>query len=230
MRGLNNISSLFSSFGTNSSSMFNFSDYAQIKNGSYRKLMKSYYSQQKEIDSPKKNTSGSVTAKKEQYVDKTGLSNVKKEADGMKAAAETLGKVDLWEKTDGKYDTEKITNAVKKFASEYNDVVSQGDKVNSTAVSQSMRYMKSMTNTMSKALAKVGVNVGTDGKLTVDEEKIKNADMGSVKSLFSGGGSYGAQMVDKASEIARATVMGSSMYASNGVLSSSLSSMFNKWI
>lgn len=229
MRGFD-ISSLFSNLGSNSMSAFNLGDYAQIKNGSYRKLMKSYYSQQKETETPKKNTSSNVNAKKEAYVDKTGLSNMKKEADGMKEAAEALGKDALWEKTDGEYDVEKIAGAVKKFASEYNDVVSQGEKVSSTAVLQSMRFLKSMTNTMSKALSKVGISVGTDGKMTVDEEKMKKADMGSVKSLFSGAGSYGSQMVDKASEIARATVMNSNMYASNGTLSSSLSNMFNKWI
>ena len=49
MRGFNfNISSMFGGFGSNNSlGSFNFSDYASIKNGSYGKLMKSYYAEQK---------------------------------------------------------------------------------------------------------------------------------------------------------------------------------------
>ena len=40
-------------------------------------------------------------------------------------------------------------------------------------------------------LSKVGISVGSDNKLTVDEDKLKNADMTTVKSLFEGRGSFG---------------------------------------
>ena len=90
--------------------------------------------------------------------------------------------------------------------------------------------MSSMTNTMSKALSKIGVTVGTDGKLSVNEDEMKKANVSSIKSLFSGSVSYGSQIADRASEISRDTVMNSSIYGSNGTLSSSLSNMFNKWI
>lgn len=125
---------------------------------------------------------------------------------------------------------DKIVSTVKSFANEYNDTVTQASKVNSKDIAQDVRYMSSMTSTMSKALSKIGVTVGTDGKLSVNEDELKKANVSSIKSLFSGSASYGSQIADKASEISRDTVMNSSIYGSNGTLSSSLSSMFNKWI
>lgn len=231
MRNFNfNISSLFSGFGNSSGfGSFNFNDYASIKNGSYGKLMKSYYSEQKKTTTTDKTTT-SKTNKKEDIADKTGLTQMKKEADALKTAAEALGKEELWEQSDGKYDMDKIVNAVKTFANEYNDTLTQAAKVNSKDVAQDVRYMSSMTNTMSKALSKIGVTVGTDGKLSVNEDELKKANVNSIKSLFTGPVSYGSQTADKANAISKDAVMNSSIYGSNGAVSSSLSSIFNKWI
>ena len=90
--------------------------------------------------------------------------------------------------------------------------------------------MTSMTDTMSKALSKVGVNVGTDGKLTVDEEAFKKADMNSVKSLFAENISYGSQMADKASEISKDAVMNSNLYTQDAAVSNTMTGLFDKLI
>ena len=232
MRGFGfNISSLFSNLGSNNVfGSFNFSDYASIKNGSYGKLMKSYYAEQKKVAEPDKKTNSKTNNKKEAAVDKTGLTQMKKEADGLKSAAEALNKEELWKQTDGKYDMEKISSAVKSFANEYNNTLAQASKVNSKEIAQDVRYMSSMTNTMSKALSKIGVTVGVDGKLSVNEDELKKANVSSIKSLFAGSVSYGSQTADKASDISKDAVMNSSTYGSNGTLSSSISNMFNKWI
>lgn len=236
MRGFNfNISSFFGKSGSGSPfGSFNFGDYASIKNGSYKKLLKSYYAEQKkDAVSEKKDAAGKKDTagktKKEQAVDSTGLTQMKKEADGLKTAADALKKDELWKQTDGAYDMGRIAGAVKMFANEYNDVVSQSGKVSSKGVSQSVHYMNSMTNTMSKALSKIGVTVGKDGKLSVDEDALKKANVSEIKSLFTGAGSYGSQIADRAHEISRETIMNSSIYSGNGTLSSAMGSMFNKW-
>ena len=237
MKGINfNISSLFGGAGAGSDSFFgsfNFSDFASIKNGSYRKLVKSYYAEQKsdaavtKKNADKKNTD---KAKTDFSIDTTGFSKMRKEADGLKAAADALGKEDLWKSDNGEYDMDKIISAVKDFASEYNNVISQSAKVNSKELSQSMRYMNSMTGTMSKILSKAGINVGVDGKMSVDEDALKKASVKDIKSLFTGASSYGTQIANRASEISRESVMNSSVYSSNGMLSGSIDSMFSKWI
>lgn len=223
-----NISTLFSSLQTNNAfSAFNFSDYRAIKNGSYGKLMKSYYADQKsENVKPDKNTSS--VNKKKTLTDTTGMTKMKKEADGLKGATEALGKAELWEQTAGKYDVDKIVGAVKDFAKEYNEVLDQASKVtgNSKLVS-SVGYMKSLTSTMTKALSNIGVSVDVTGKMSVNAETLKSAKMSDVKSLFSGVASYGKQIEKDAVGIASAVVMGSSIYNSSGIASSALSGMFD---
>lgn len=236
MRGFNfNISSLFGNSSSGGAfGSFNFGDYASIKNGSYRKLLKSYYAEQKKDVTAEKKTATekkTTTKSKTEFAkDTTGLAQMKKEADGLKTSAEAFSNEDLWKQTDGKYDMDKIAGAVKNFVKEYNDVIGQSTKVSSKDVAQSTQYMSNMTNTMSKMLSKVGVTVGTDGKLSLDEDTLKKADIDSIKNLFSGSASYGSQIADKASEISRKTIMNASIYGSSGALSSSLSNMFNKWI
>lgn len=224
-----NFTNLFSSLGNNSgiSGSINLGDYASIKNGSYGKLMKSYYAQND--PSSKVSAKDKTTKKKETSVDvdNTGLSQMKKESDGLKEAASKLKSSDLWKKTDGEYAKDKITNAVKDFVNNYNDVINQSSKVNSSEVDKSLGSMKSMTNTLSKSLSKVGISVEADGKLKLNEDSLNKADLNDVKTLFSGSTSYGSQIEDRASEISRSALMNSSFYSSNGTLSSAISGMFN---
>ena len=66
---LNNASALFSSMNSLSSGI-NFGDYNAIRNGSYRKLLKAYYADEKTTTSK-----GNTTTKKDDYTtDRTGLS------------------------------------------------------------------------------------------------------------------------------------------------------------
>ena len=175
MRFNYDITSLFSGLNTNNNSpfgSFNLSDYSLIKKGSYKKLMKSYYDEQSSVSKYMANNTSTIN--KGLSIDKTGLAQMKKESDGLKSAVDAFNKDDLWKQTDGNFDMDKIAGAVKNFANEYNDVIGQASKVSSKEVSQSIGYMSSMTNTMSKALAKVGVTVGIDGKLSVDEKFTKH--------------------------------------------------------
>lgn len=232
------ITSMLGNSNSNSSSGgsfgINLADYAALKNGSYGKLVKSYYSgSARSIDEQKASTSkSSSTTKKntEAEVDNTGLTQIKKEADQLKTSAEALGKDDLWKKTDGKIDTDKMVSAVKSFADNYNKVIDQASKVSSKEVSQDVKFMTSMTDTFSKVLAKTGINVGTDGKLSVDEEALKKADTATVKSLFNGNGTYGSQIADKANSIYRDADMSSTIYGSNATTTSALSSVYNQFI
>lgn len=224
-----NISSFFSNPKSSGLSAINFSDYASIKNGSYKKLVKSYYAKQKDtVSTDKPNKTPSKT--KRDDVDTTGLSKMKAEATELKKSADSLSKADLWKQTDGKYDMDKISKAIKGFASEYNDVVEQSEKVTSKDVTQQTGFMTSMSKTMSKALEKVGVTIGEDGKMSVDEDKLKKADGNDLKRMFSGSFSYAAQVGDKAGAISSAAVRSASMYSSNGTMSNTMTGMFNEWI
>lgn len=227
-----NMSSLFGGFGSSSGfGSINFSDYAAIRNGSYHRMLKSYYAQQKDTQTKKNNktTNNNTTTRWNDYSDSTGLKRMKTEASSLKSAAEAVGKSDLWKQTDGKYDMDKITSAIKDFAKQYNNTLDQEGKVSSNEVSRQTGFMKSMTNTMSDALSKVGVTVGSDGKLSVDEEKLKSADIKNVKSLFSGSYSYASQIAGKAAGIASAAVRSTSLYSNTGSWSTSAYSSYSWW-
>lgn len=241
-------SSLFG--GMSSGSLFgsvDISEYASIKSGSYKKLLKSYYAEQKDTSSTSKaasSTSKETSATKKSVVDKildekkkvtpkvdnSGAIQVKREADSLIAAADALNSEELWEQTNCKYDMEKIANAVKTFVNEYNDTLTQTAKMTSKDVSQDVKYMNSMTGTMSKSLEKIGITLGIDGKLTVNEDTLKNADVSKIKSLFVGKVSYGSQIADKAASISKDAVLSSSIYGSNGMLLNSLSGLFDKTV
>lgn len=240
MKGFD-FSSLFS--GMNSGGFFgsvNLSDYTSIKSGSYKKLLKSYYSEQK--DSPQtnktnastnKNTIDKILEDKKKVtatVDKSGSTQVKRVADSLKAAAEALRSDELWKQTDGKYDIDKISSSVKTFVDKYNDTLTEATKMNSKSVTNDVRYMSSMTGTMAKSLEKIGITVGFDGKMALKEDTLKSADVSKIKSLFTGKVSYGSQIADKAASISKDAVMSASIYGSNGMLSNSLSGLFDKMV
>ena len=241
MSGINsNISSLFNSLGGSSSGnsgslgSLDLANYAAIKNGSYGKLVKAYYSDgAKSSESTAKETSKSTSAKKaaaKEEVDKTGLTTLKKEANELKSSAEALSKDDLWKTTDGKTDMTKVATAVKDFANNYNKVIDQASKVNSKEVAQDMKFMTGMTDTFSKVLGKIGITVGDDGKMSVDEEALKKADVATVKSLFNGNATYGSQIADKANSISKDADMSTSLYSNDASVSSALSSVYNQFI
>lgn len=77
------ISAFFGNTKTNHMNSFNFSDYSAIKNGSYGKLLKSYYASVKKDSTVSKNDK---ETNKNPLIntDSTGLSKMKKEADGLK--------------------------------------------------------------------------------------------------------------------------------------------------
>ena len=235
-----NISTLFNSLGGSSSNSVSMgvdlANYAAIKNGSFGKLAKAYYGGGvKSADETKsssvsssKTTEKSSSAKKD--VDTTGLTQMKKDAESLKTSADALSKDDLWKKTDGKEDMTKIAGAVKDFANSYNKVIDQAGKVNSKEVAQDMKFMTGMTGTFTKILDKIGVSVGEDGKLSIDEDKLKKADVATVKSIFNGNGTYGSQIADKANSISKDTEISTSIYGNDATTSSALSSLYNQFV
>lgn len=222
----------FSSFfGGGSSGLFNFNlgDYAAIRNGSYKRLMKSYYNPPKETTNTKSTTNDKTKVDQLSTADRTGLTKMKQKADDLKSAAETLSGKELWDKvSDG--DRDALTSAVKDFVSSYNDMIDQAGKVSSSEIDSSMKWARSMTNAMSKSLSSVGITVGKDNKLTLNEDTLKAAGMGKLQSLFEGSYSYAGQIAQKASSVANAVTRTSGFYSNQGTWSNSWSSTYNQWI
>ena len=126
--GLNNSSS-----GTSLSYGIDFTTYNSIKNGSYSKLMRKYYSNQ-----ASESTDGATANKntgKVQSIDiqKNNATVNRDNAASLVDSASELKKYSLWSKVDKtdkdgnttkEYDTDKIAKTVSSFVKDYNSLVS----------------------------------------------------------------------------------------------------------
>lgn len=182
------------------------SDYASIKNGSYKKVMKAYCAKQ---EAEKSSVSGDTAQK---------LKLIGSSADALKKSVEALNGPALWEKkkitqkdeetgeeTETEdYDWEAITKAVKSFADNYNSVVEQTGSSDTKSVLQNAVWMTDMTEKTQKLLSKIGLNVGKGNKLELDEEELKKANINTLKTTFSGHGSFADRVSRKAGSISRA--------------------------
>jgi hypothetical protein len=186
------LSSLYDSlFGTSSSSSsYSVSDYAMISNGSYRKLMKAYYATE---DSSSSSSSSSSTSSDS----KVKLLSTKSQAATLNNSLEDLSSKSLYEasgkdeKGNNTYDQEKIASSVKSFVESYNSYINSASELDSTSLLKKATNMVSATSTYSSMLSDIGVTIGENNNLVIDEDKLGSADVSVVSSLFQGSGSYG---------------------------------------
>ena len=205
---LSGVSSLSSMFG----------DYANIRSGTYGKLLKAYYakvgneqsSASKDSIANVLNTSQSSEAKALGKVranaDSLGISASNLLAKGNKSvfAKEQVEKVD--EKTGEKtvsmeYNKEQIEKAVQQFVSDYNAVLEKSADTDSTKVMGKTIDMIDQTEAYKAGLEKIGISIGDDNKLTIDSKTFQAADMKEVEKLFSNSYSFGQQTMQKALQI-----------------------------
>ena len=212
---------------TSSSGSFSLADYASIKNGSYRKLLKAYYAKQ---DAEKTASTGESLQK---------ATMLKSGADALKRSAEALKNNELWEKKKIKkkdektgeemevedYDWDAITMAVKSFAEDYNEVVEQAGDSNSKDVLRNAVWLTGITEANKNLLSKTGITIGKGNKMELDEEVFKKSDITTLKSFFAGYNSFADKVSMKANSISIAAARISGTYKSNGTYSNTLSEM-----
>jgi flagellar capping protein FliD len=109
------------------------------------------------------------------------------------------------EKETSDYDWDAITKAVKSFIEDYNDTVEEAGESNTKGVLRNAAWMTSITSKNSNLLSKVGITIGKGNKLELDEDTLKESDISTLKTLFTGYNSYASQIQQKASSISNAT-------------------------
>ncbi len=202
----NSMSTLFSNLGTTSSNTssnaglygINVSDYASIKNGSYGKLMKAYYSLD-ETDESKKSNSKNDTDDTDQTLksihDATGDLNKSAQALYSNKELFALNK-------DGEYDMEAIYDKVNAFIEDYNATVDSLGSAETNSLAKSGAIMVNATSKNKDMLAKMGITISeSDYSLSIDKEKFMKSHIADIKSMFSGVGSFAYQIGAKASRI-----------------------------
>lgn len=219
MAGISGYGNLFSGYGSLYGGLYNrgtsgygmginYGDYYMIKNGTYKKLAKAYYSMNKTDSTNKTSSSTGSTSTKQNTA-------LRDSANALKSSARALRDKTLWQKKDittkdettgeattkQDYDYDAILKAVKQFTEDYNSVLDQAADSDSTAILREASSMVNTSNAMSRLLDEVGISIGTDNKLSIDEEKFKSARITTLNTLFAGSNSYAGRMGQRAGNI-----------------------------
>ena len=167
-------------------------DYNSIRNGSYLKLAKHYYSN----DSAKKATQKQFSKND---------TDTKTEDTATKSAAESAWKDLKTLKNEKLYqngDTDTIRKNVKEFVSNYNSAMESAQNSDKSGVLKNASRLEAQTGNYTSALAKIGITVKSDNTLTFDEEAFASADMSDVKKLFTGDFSFGSNTQSRMLQLA----------------------------
>lgn len=188
-------------------------DYAAIKNGSYGKMLKKYYSK---LEKQEAEESGKTDQKTAGKVKDASSASAAKSLYKSATALEGLNYDDRSEENIG-----KITDAVSAFVKDYNSLMKSADKSKNTTVQKQAEYLYNSYYNNYKLFSKVGITMNSDKTLSFDEDSMKKAladtehgKGATVKTLFGGIGSFADKAASKASQIYRAAGDGESVTSS----------------
>lgn len=214
----------------------NFGDLSLMRSGVYTKMLKSYY-EQVEGDSDDTEKTSSNTSNKSNYLDnylaqigskpetktettanKT-LSSVKSTAKTLETAANELIGMNYDESS-----REDLYKAASKLVDSYNAVVESSAKSDNVSINKSVKWMTDDTKAREKQLNKIGITVGQDGKLSIDEEKFNQASLSDVRYMMEGDSSYTWKISQRATGLYNLAAnqisfnSGNTFYSNSGVL------------
>ena len=205
---------LFQSLSSSSGGMGNLnflSDYASIKNGSYGKLMKSYYGTGQvsatetsgkkssattvldKILEEKKNPKVSKDVKEANAKLATGLSSLKSSVSALQ------GDKIYTDTENGQSAADKVASAMKAYVTDYNNVVNAAKGSTLSGKTAYVANMMSSSAANADKLAEIGVTINSDGTLELNQAKLKEADLSKVQDLFSADNimSYGSTIASR---------------------------------
>ena len=207
----NTTNSMFGS--NNSTNLYSlFSERASIKNGTYKRLLKSYFSTvggDSDGKSATRKSRGSdiidKLLKEKMYPTvsketKEANSNLTSGLNSLQSSVSALQKDSTYEDTEnGATAVDKVVSAVKSYVTSYNDTVTASKSSTLTNKTAYVANMMSTTSKYSKELAEIGVSLKQDGTLQLDETKLKSADISKVQKLFSSDNiqSYGSTIASR---------------------------------
>lgn len=122
-------------------------------------------------------------------------------AAALKADSETLASGKLYEKIKDKdgnenYDIDKIFAAAKSFVNNYNNMFDVAESSSNSGVISNLTQIKGKTARNADTLKQFGISVDTKGRMKIDEDTFKKADMSKVQKFFK---NYGSSVATNAS-------------------------------
>jgi hypothetical protein len=191
------------------------SDFRVSKN-----LYKSYFDMQKTNAKSAAEEAASKVKEKKESSASTAYSASKNDklkayADNVSKAVSGLEKAFTADSKTGEIDTDKALEAATDFVDSYNDLYSSTRGSGNSAVSNKSQFISNMTNAYSRKLEKVGINVGSDGKLSIDKDAFKNADKSDLDEIFGKKNSYASFMSAQADAVSAYSQTAAYLDASN---------------
>jgi len=163
-----------------------------------------------------------------------GYEKLEKNADALSESLKTFlteGEESIFQKAGE--DRKLLTDAVKKMVEDYNATI-KSLKNTSNPLNDFYKEMMQEAGVESEAdLAAVGIMQKEEGAFTLDEEKLKNADVDSIKKVLGGNGTFASKIAFIASRIsdnAKANMESySSQYGADGYSYVANNSRYDFW-
>lgn len=174
------------------------SEFQSIRSGSYGKLLSAYYTKMQ-----------SNSASEAEETETKNCKLVGTNASSLKSAAQTLSGMDFSEATE-----EDSLNAIKDFVSSYNSVIDTADDVDNKSILRNAVWMTNITKESAGLLSEIGISIGEDNKLTLDETKWAEASATAKNSLLTGRQGFAEKMLYKANQLTNASSQKTSYTAS----------------
>ncbi|MCM1154187.1 MAG: hypothetical protein NC314_00605 [Roseburia sp.] len=115
---------------------------------------------------------------------------------------------------------DEVYDAFSAFITDYNALIKKSSNSENSNVIKQTDYLTSLVSSNKSAFSRIGVTIGSDKTLSLDEDKFKEADMSNVKNLFTGSYSFAEKMTDRVNQIYRYATQGGSLtsqtYTSQG--------------
>lgn len=168
------------------------SDFRVSKN-----LYKAYFNMKKaeNTSESEKAAEKKTTKSKNNVEDKLGKlsSDVTSSVNGLEAAFAT--------DKDGNIDYDKAFSAANSFVNSYNELVSAIRKSGDQTVSGKHEFIANMTNAYSNRLANVGINVKSDGTLSIDKNAFNSASADDLNKIFGKSESFASFIGSQAKQL-----------------------------
>ena len=165
---------------------------------------------------------------------KTKYEKLEKAADQLSEAASVFiatGEDSLFSKARESGDNQDVYNVVEDFVGKYNSTLSALKNTSSTLNDYYSQMLKSTASDNKKALESIGITIAKDGSLSVDKDKLKEADIDTLEKVLGNTKGFtqkAAYVADRVSDNAHTNQSSlSSQYSSTGSLYSALASKYN---
>lgn len=190
------------------------SEYSSIKSGSYKKLLSAYYAKSEDISN----------------VNKTEVMNnqsISSQASNANSSLSDIKKMDISEENKN-----NVQDKIKSFVDSYNDVIDKLAESDTKSVLQKGVWMTKAVASYAGVLNKVGIEVGSDNKLTLNVEKFQSASLEQIESVFKGNMSVGSKISYKINQVENiATSNKTLLYTNKGEKSlNSSTSFFDEYL